>query len=347
MPLRCIDENGNDVEADSLDERGWRKIEAENRKQRYLRMPCCNSEVVLKAPANRTRHFAHKARNNCDAKPETEVHLYLKRLARDIARQCGWNARTEITGQSPAGESWRADLYVEKGKRRGVVEIQWSGQTVEETLRRQKRYQDSGIGCIWLLRQPGWPLTRDLPAACLAGSLKNELTILIPVNEYITAHMRTNWEKHIGHIWSRNLSPTEFFQAVFEDRFRFGINPGTRVPMTVWTGVQRLCWACNQPIRMFTHLEGSVGPFKLNHTGGYAPDLKTQLEIERLVETHPEMNCPYWICKRPNPNAWIYAVYQDEKAIGKVQWEINDYTRRICNRWEVWTTEQMLEHDLI
>lgn len=27
MPLRCIDENGNDVEADSLDERGWRKIE--------------------------------------------------------------------------------------------------------------------------------------------------------------------------------------------------------------------------------------------------------------------------------------------------------------------------------
>ena len=337
MPLRCIDDNGNDVEADKLDETEWRNIEAENRLRRYLRMPCCNSEVVLKAPANRTRHFAHKARNNCDAKPETEVHLYLKKLARDIARECGWNARTEVSGTSPDGESWRADVFVEKDKRKGVVEIQWSGQSVKETLRRQKRYQDSGIGCIWILRQPGWPLTRNIPAACLAGNLEKGLTILIPKKEYITAHMRNNWEENIGGggVWSRDLTPNAFFKAIFEDRFRFGIKPGSKVPMTVWSRKQRFCWRCYESIDTATHLKGSVGPFKLNLSGDY------------INEILPEMNCPYGKCSIGRRYLFRnYRATYEEREIGKVvDWEINEFDIRrlgfLFNRWEVWTPEEI------
>ena len=52
------------------------------------------------------------------------------------------------------------------------------------------------------------------------------------------------------------MTPEVFLDAVFEDRFRFSIPPGTKIPMTLYTGVLRKCHYCKTTVRMVTHMKG-------------------------------------------------------------------------------------------
>jgi hypothetical protein len=136
MPLRCVDPTGKSVHSFNLSDDAWQSLMVENREAHHLRMPCCNSPVVLKQSHLGTRFFAHRmlgVRNNCG---ETAVHLELKNMVVEAVRRQGWTAETEVTGQAPDGEQWRADVLAKKGNARIAVEIQWSGQTNDETLRR-------------------------------------------------------------------------------------------------------------------------------------------------------------------------------------------------------------------
>ena len=183
MPLRCVDERGTTIEAGAFDEDDWKALRARARAERHLRMPCCPARAVLKTSRLGTRFFAHKAKGTCSWKPESEVHLHLKKLALNAAREAGWEAETESNGSTPDGERWTADVLAWRDGEKVAIEIQWSSQTNEETLYRQERYRQSGITGIWLLKQPGFPISEDLPSAGIGGSLEEGLEILIPDSE--------------------------------------------------------------------------------------------------------------------------------------------------------------------
>ena len=332
--MRCIDEHGLDVEADGLNDDAWRALKNRNRTERHLAMPCCDARVVLKTPTRRIRHFAHLCRGECDAEPETEVHRHIKQLARDIARSRGWDARTEVEGRTPGGDRWRADVLAEKDGRRGAVEIQWSGQTDEETLRRQRRYAASGVGCVWLTRQRVEPDRRELPVARITGTLDEGLAVEVHNDEDIKADERP----HHNERQSRPITPEAFLEAVFEGRFRFGVRPRTTIEMTVYTGVLRDCWHCKAPARMVTYLNGCAGPHMFNVKADQL-DEETERRIQPLIAAQPDMGlCPRAGRCRLAPGAWIYAVYNEVRTIGTVPWTIGeaDLHYRGCDRWAVW-----------
>src|SRR5438874_3822362 len=179
VPLRCVDlTTKRSVQAFDLSPDQWRILAIENRKARHLAMPCCSSQVILKKSGRGTQFFAHKAVGGCSTAPETETHLRLKGMVVEAARANGWNAATEVVGTTPNGEQWKADVLARKGDLKVAVEIQWSGQTKEETLRRQHRYKESRVRGLWLLRHPGLHISHDLPAARIGGSAEEGISAL-------------------------------------------------------------------------------------------------------------------------------------------------------------------------
>ena len=244
MPLRCLNTNGESIQAFDLSDEAWRALAIGNRKSRNLRMPCCSAAVTLKQSKLGTKFFAHLKRDNCSSAPEREEHLHLKQLSVEVARKCGWSAFTEVTGNSPTGEEWRADVLATKGNSKVAIEIQWSRQTDEETYRRQKRYAESGIRCLWLFRQPRFPVNRDLPAICVGGDLKKGFSALVPWYSNMTLNDRENEEN-----WSQVLRIEKLLKAAFRGYFQFGLPRNSRVLVTgrlhkVW------CPSC----RMKTHV---------------------------------------------------------------------------------------------
>lgn len=218
MPLRCLDYNGRSIQAFDLSDDEWEALSKDDSQARHLRMPCCEALVTLKRSRLRTKFFAHKAVGDCKWAPETEEHLLLKRLAVETARASGWIAETEVMGETASGEFWKADVLAVKGNHKVVVEIQWSGQTALETLRRQERYRASGVRGLWLLRQPGFPISKRIPAACIGGSLEEGLTALLPRTENMQARDRRNYKR-----WHQVLPMKEFLRSAFDGRLRFGL----------------------------------------------------------------------------------------------------------------------------
>ena len=94
--------------------------------------------------------FRHMKRGACATGPETEEHLELKRIVVEAARRRGWTADTEVTGITRAGEQWRVDVLAQNDPRKVAIEIQWSGQSNDETWRRQERYKRCHIRGLWL-----------------------------------------------------------------------------------------------------------------------------------------------------------------------------------------------------
>lgn len=257
MPLRCADPIADrSIHAFDLSADEWRRLERKNRETRHLRMPCCSSLVVLKRSNHGTQFFAHKARGTCTTAPESEAHLQLKRMAVDAARANGWKADTEVAGASPSGAPWKADVLATKGKHKVAVEIQWSGQTNDETLRRQQRYREAGVRGLWLLHQPGFPITHDLPAACIGGGLEGGFQALIPWDPRMTARDRNEIRG------CRQILPMDkFLDGVFDRRFRFGVPVNVEATVSVKSALID-CWhrSCGKKTRIVTVIDVTFGP---------------------------------------------------------------------------------------
>lgn len=269
MSLRCVDPTMNrSVLSFDLSPDEWRTLERENKSVRHLRMPCCNAQVVLKKSRRGTPFFAHKGKGNCATAPETETHLRLKRMAVEVARAYGWNAETEVAGTTPSGKTWRADVLARKDRHQVAVEIQWSSQTEEETQRRQARYAESGVRCLWLFRQKRIPVDRDLPAARINGDLDGGFVALVP--------------KGYGE---QSVPMREFFEAVFNRRFRFGLPLGCVAHVSIQVAPMS-CWSCNGQTRILTGVDVDVGPdtYRLTvPTLGAHPE---HLELFKIVRRH-------------------------------------------------------------
>lgn len=272
MPLRCIKPNGDGIQSFDLTDEDWRRLEFENRKRRHLRMPCCSARVVFRVSPLGKRYFAHKAKGTCTTAPESDEHRVLKELVVAAARKAGWSAATEVAGASAKEEPWIADVLAEKGEAKVAVEIQWSAQTGEELLQRQRRYRDSSIRCLWLMRRPGFPTTFDVPAVCIGGDIQTGFDALIPGDTKVSARDRCDPEK-----WQQVIPVRKFLAAAFGGRFRFGVPLNADALVTVRTGMMD-CWksACSARTRIVTFIKIAFGPhahlFTVPTLGKY-PDL--------------------------------------------------------------------------
>lgn len=263
MPLRCLDPKDNSsVHAFDLKPEAWRVLHDENHSQRHLRMPCCSSQVILKRSRRGTQYFAHKTADQCRTAPETEMHLRLKRLAMEVARANGWDADTEVAGTTPSGEPWRADMLARFGEHKVAVEIQWSPQTNDETWRRQERYAQSGIRCLWLMRQSGLPVDRGLPAAVIGGDPEQGYVAMVPTG-----------------IGMQRVAMEEFLDAAFSKRLRFGVPLGVSAYIRVWIG-NMFCWACGAETKIITSVDVIFGPHECRFS---VPDLGDHPDLFGLV----------------------------------------------------------------
>jgi competence protein CoiA len=165
-----------------------------------------------------------------------------------VARSNGWTAETEVAGITPTGERWKADVLAQRGSYKVAIEVQWSGQTDHETLERQEKYAQSGVRGLWLLRQPGFPVTRDLPAVCIGGSLEQGFSALIPYH----THMNSRDREHPNR-WHQSVPMKDLLDAAFSKRLRFG--PSGEVTVSVRGGLVE-CWhpSCRAQSRILTNI---------------------------------------------------------------------------------------------
>jgi len=216
MPLSCLDERQT-LYAYDHGASAWAALAADNRQRRHLRAPCCDARVALKTSRLGTRFFAHLARGGCSTADESADHLELKALAVAAARAAGWDAATEVAGITPDGQVWRADVLATRGRHRVAVEVQWSPQADDETLRRQAQYAASGVRCLWLLRQRRFPASQDLPAVRVG---RDAAKLLVALGQPVTAVL----------------------DAAFAGRLKFGIPTGATARVRV-ESVAVHCWA--------------------------------------------------------------------------------------------------------
>ena len=165
MPLKAI-LDGKEIIGELMDYQEWKDLKkAVKDGSVKLTTACCGVECYARE-RHGTRHFVHKHVGNCSTEGETMEHLLLKARILRGCRNAGYDVDAEVNG-----DGWRADVLATKGKIKVAFEVQWSPQTYEETVERQKKYEDSHVRGVWLFRKiPDQPvsmtdvkLQRDIP----------------------------------------------------------------------------------------------------------------------------------------------------------------------------------------
>lgn len=230
-------------------------------------MPCCGSQVSLRRSKRGTQFFAHKVLGACATAPETEAHLRIKQIAVEVARSYGWEAETEVSGIGDDGAPWRADVLAWRNEKKIAIEVQWSSQTDEETLRRQERYRRSHVRGLWLIRQKGFPVSLSLPAAQLVEA-NGEYWAMLPQ----------------GYGSHQRASVRGFLEAAFDRRLRFGFPVGTPASASIRVG-QMTCWgdSCGAETKLIAGIDVQVGP---NTTTLTIPDFDSFPDLMQQVSAH-------------------------------------------------------------
>lgn len=146
-------QDGSEVEAFSLDASDWDAMKR-HPKGTYL-MAGTGWPAVLKRSIRGLQFFAHApGYPGVKPKPESEQHMLAKIGIARALRAAGHTAWVEKSGSSPAGEQWQADVLCQAGGRTIAFEVQLAQQTLEVYEARSRRYADSNVECIWLVRAP-------------------------------------------------------------------------------------------------------------------------------------------------------------------------------------------------
>lgn len=255
MPLKCVAPTG-DVYAFKYSAEAWAGLRHENAKARHLRMPCCDSGVVLKTSKRGTHFFAHARTGACTTAPETAEHLLAKDIIARAAELTGWQAQTEVRGTSSKSESWTADVMCQKAgvRQRVAFEVQLSPQTLEETEIRQSRYKRSGVRALWLFKSPILPVSRDTPAFLLRLGEAGEGPVVCVPSLFYSPRFVSRRSAAEPHYWSQTVALEEFVIGALSGRLKFAPSIGAMVPLHLYAAASR-CWSCNKETSALIDLE--------------------------------------------------------------------------------------------
>lgn len=245
MPLRCINTQGEDVFSFQFDENGWNALKVANKSLHHLRMQCCPTNVVLKTSKLGTRFFAHSKLGECTSAPESAEHLLAKLHIIEAVEGTDWIATPEQRGKSPDEEEWIADVLVEKDNKKIAFEVQWSPQTLDETIRRQKKYKESNVKGLWLLKQIQLPISKSVPAFRLRLNKEaNNFEVLVPSPQYNSEYIRQK-EKDSSYYWQQIVPLKKFISGAISGKLRFAPTIGIKLPVDIYTAPSK-CWKCKK-----------------------------------------------------------------------------------------------------
>ena len=272
MPLKCLHHHTT-IFAFDFDAAGWEQLKASNRADASLIMTCCQARAVPKVSKLGTRFFAHHQSGDCTSTPETAEHLWAKTIVCQTARAVGWTADTEVRGQTPAGEDWVADVLATKGSAKVAIEIQWSRQGTDETKRRQRRYADSGVRALWLLRHPDLLLERDTPSFLLDVRTTSESAafVRLPSSQFDSRWV-TNRNKSEAEYWQQTIALEAFVRGALSGSLQFAPAIDQPIPVTI-SATKIRCWRCKRETSTVQGLTLEVSKRFAGH-----PDLHTSLE---------------------------------------------------------------------
>ena len=95
--------------------------------------------------------------------PELSWHREGKARVLAALAACGIDAREDVSGVTPGGTKWKADVLFTVNGRSVTVQLQRGYQPLREFRRRQQRFAESGIECFWLFRrEPFQTLTANI-----------------------------------------------------------------------------------------------------------------------------------------------------------------------------------------
>lgn len=235
MPIRAASDQG-DIHAFALGAGQWAELKATYRGLN-LHMPCCGVAAVPKTSTRGNYFFAHARRGECATADESPEHLYCKSLIAKAALDAGWDVTTERPGVSPAGESWVADVFCEKGRTKLALEVQMSPQADEETIRRQQRYEDSGVWGAWFFGDRARRETLAFDGKTPAFRLRPLVVGVLPTMEHFGVRL------------------PDFVAALLQKRVTWSA-PKLSRPHLV-ESIEDVCWACKAPIKqVLEHMHG-------------------------------------------------------------------------------------------
>jgi hypothetical protein len=259
MPLRVIGQNACSVNAANATDSEWEATKSSLKADRtQWRLPCCDSPPVAKTSKRGTRFFAHLARGACNWAPETEHHLAIKAMCLHSASKFGWEASTECSGVTPDGESWKADVLATLGDYKIAIEVQWSHQTNQELLERQRRYASSGVRCLWLIRGDGYPVTEELPAISVRPTDDSSYRASIPAWDHARLRDTTDWAYY-------DLPLADALDAAFDRRLSYGFKLNELLRFDAIAARAR-CWTCKTPTVLLAGFRFSGDAYQVETT---------------------------------------------------------------------------------
>ncbi|MFB8087362.1 competence protein CoiA [Streptomyces sp. NPDC055992] len=149
----------------SMDDLGCGRAWEDVHRVKGLRLGCpeCGGRVFARASRHVIRHFYHQVRPaDCELANESPEHHLLKLELAMAAREAGWRAELEVSGE---GRDWRADVMVFDGSGRPfmALEAQLSPMTQDEAQMRTDRYARDGVAVCWVAVQDR-PWERFVPS---------------------------------------------------------------------------------------------------------------------------------------------------------------------------------------
>ena len=204
MPLRAL-VDGKELLAPLVADADWESLK-QRRPRPAIVLGCCGAAGYLRRSKLGTKHFVHKSKAECDWRPETWQHLLAKTEIVRACREMGYDTRTEVSGPD-----WRADVLATAPKKhqlgyiRIAFEVQWSPQTLERTIARQKKYERDGIrGCWFFKKMPTLQARKDLPMFRLEEFDGRLLVVNADRSYSIDAFVKALLSKRIRRPFDRN-----------------------------------------------------------------------------------------------------------------------------------------------